>query len=249
MSIPSDALSVREWLASQSLDEARHLYVVMSNASDANPLRSYYQQAKPVVPLPLWEDTPYAGWQEVMPYLGELHAESPFFDWIEQQTEQDWGWLALSPYSAQTVRDHLRGLTQVRMPDGAEVFFRYWDGRHLAPILTHLGGAAGDLLPVFDRYWINGQALSVECPPLPSAKAYPWWDVPPDLLAKLSEEDPAPLVDDLMQWLREAHADLYFVLPETNLRLKVEHFVRHHSDPLDDQSGRLKDSLQKELTP
>ena len=25
------------------------------------------------------------------------------------------------------------------MPDGSEVFFRFWDGRHLLPILAHLG--------------------------------------------------------------------------------------------------------------
>ncbi|PAU64613.1 hypothetical protein BZL41_09415, partial [Pseudomonas sp. PIC25] len=119
----------------------------------------------------------------------------------------------------------------------------------LAPILTHLGEAAGDLLPVFERYWINGSDLTVELPVLGTSQPYPWWDVPPGLLAQLNGEDPAPLVDDLMQWLREEHAGLYFVLPEANLRRKVAHFVRHHPDPLDDLSGRLKDSLEKDLAP
>ncbi|SDM02892.1 DUF4123 domain-containing protein [Pseudomonas indica] len=248
MSTPSDALTPRQWLADQPHDASRYLYVVLGNTSDADPLPTYYRQADAAPLLPIWEGTPYAGWQEVMPFLGELRADSLFLDWIEQQTERDWGWLAISPYPATVVRDWLRSLTQVRMPDGSEVFFRYWDGRHLAPILTHLSGTAGDLLPVFERYWINGRDLTVELPVLGPSRPYPWWDVPPDLLAKLSAEDPAPLVDNLMQWLRETHPDLYFAFPETNLRLKTEHFMRHATYTEDTLAGLFKAHLEKELS-
>lgn len=246
--MPSKRLSARDWLNSQPRHGDSHLYVVMSSASDANPLHAYYQQAVAIAPLPIWDGTPYADWQVVMPFLGELQADSPFLDWIEQAGEEDWGWLASSPYPAQTVLDHLKGLTQVRMPDASEVFFRFWDGRHLLPILSQLGAQASELLPVFDRYLINGRELEVALPALTPAKPYPWWQVPAALLDKLNEQDPTPLVDNLMQWLREDHAELYFAFPEPNLRLKTEHFVRHGQHMEDTLAGRFKAHLEQELT-
>lgn len=246
--VPSKRLTPRDWLSSQPRRDKSHLYVVMSNASEANPLHAYYQQPFAITPLPIWDGTPYADWQAVMPFLGELPPDSPFLDWVEQAAEEDWGWLASSPYSAETVLEHLKGLTQVCMPDASEVFFRFWDGRHLLPILSRLGAKAGELLPVFDRYLINGQGLEIALPELIPAKPYPWWQVPASLLGKLNEQDPTPLVDNLMQWLREDHAELYFAFPEPNLRLKTEHFVRHGQHTEDTLAGRFKAHLEQELT-
>ena len=246
--MPSKCLSVRDWLNGQPRNGDSHLYVVMSNASDANPLHAYYQQESAIAPLPIWDGTPYADWQAVMPFLGELQSDGSFLDWVEQASEEDWGWLACSPHSPDTVLEHLKGLTQVRMPDTSEVFFRFWDGRHLLPILNHLGAKADELLPVFERYLINGQGFELELPALTPAKPYPWWQVPATLLNKLNEEDPTPLVDNLMQWLREDHAELYFAFPEPNLRLKTEHFVRHSQHMEDTLAGRFKAHLEQELT-
>ncbi|MDP3814824.1 DUF4123 domain-containing protein [Pseudomonas sp.] len=246
--MPSKHLSVRDWLNAQLHNGDLHLYVVMTNASAANPLQAYYQQDEPIAPLPIWDATPYADWQAVMPFLGELRPDSPFLDWLEQDSEQDWGWLASSPYPPHTVLEHLKGLTQVQMPDGRAVFFRFWDGRHLLPILNHMGAETGELLPVFTRYLINGQALEVALPALTPAKPYPWWQVPAALLDKLNEEDPTPRVDNLMQWLREDHAELYFAFPEPNLRLKTEHFVRHGQHTEDTLAGRFKAHMEQELT-
>ncbi|PAU60436.1 hypothetical protein BZL41_15535, partial [Pseudomonas sp. PIC25] len=116
----------------------------------------------------------------------------------------------------------------------------------LAPILTHLGEAAGDLLPVFERYWINGSDLTVELPVLGTSQPYPWWDVPPDLLAQLRAENPAPLVDNLMQWLQEETPDLYLAWPEQNLRLKVDHFVRRHGTSSSLQNDLLDYLIQEQ---
>lgn len=242
----SERLKAREWLNKQTLNADRHLYVVMSNASDAKPLQAYYQQDATIAPLPIWDGTPYADWREVMPYLGELTPDSAFLDWIDSEQSDDWGWLALSPYPADTVMPYLKGLTQVRMPDASEVFFRFWDGRHLLPILKHLDAKAAELLPVFDQYLINGQSHSLALPPLTPAQPYPWWKVPAELLKQLSKEDPTALVDNLMQWLEEDVNDLYLSWPERNLRLKIEHFVRRNESSSTVQKDLL-DYLIQEL--
>lgn len=246
--MPSEARSPRDWLETE-WQEGQRLYVLMGNASEANPLQAYYQQESVILPLPIWSGTPYAGWQEVMPYLGELDVNSQFLDWVDEAPTQDWGWLALSYHEPGRVLEHLRGLTQVLMPDGAEVFFRHWDGSHLLPILRHLGDTAGELLPMFDRLLINGQALHIASKPLPPPREYPWWQVPRALAMALTAEDPSTLVDNLMQWLLEDHAELYFAIPQQNLRHKVERFVRRTSITEDNYSGQLLAHLEYEVTP
>ncbi|MWV17458.1 DUF4123 domain-containing protein [Pseudomonas sp. L-22-4S-12] len=242
--MPSEMLSTRDWLGAE-WQEGQRLYVVMGNASEANPLQAYYQQASIILPRPIWSGTPYAGWQEVMPYLGELEIDSNFLDWMDEAPTQDRGWLAMSPHPPESVLDHLRSLTQVRMPDGAEVFFRFWDGSYWLPTLKHMGQNITQVLPALHRYWVNGRAVQVDPVPLQPAKAYPWWQVPADLIATLMGEDPSTLVDNLMQWLREEHADLYFALPTANLQLKVERHVRNGA--MDDRlKERLLALLEKE---
>lgn len=229
--MPSETLSPRDWLEAEWRDGQR-LYVVMGNASEANPLQTYYQQDNVNLPLPIWSGTPYASWQEVMPYLGELEIDSQFLDWVNEAPTQDWGWLALSPHEPSLVLDHLRSLTQVLLPDGAEVFFRHWDGRYFLPTLEHLGDEITAILPVFSSYWVNGYRVQVAAQPMHAAKAYPWWQVPPGLVNALMQEDPSTLVDNLMQWLLEEHPTHYFSLPAANLKHKVERHVR--SNPMDE---------------
>ncbi|MGC1331827.1 DUF4123 domain-containing protein [Pseudomonas sp.] len=245
--MPSDSLSAKQWLEQHPLAAGEHLYVVLGSASDAKPLVRYYQLATPTAPIPIWGGTPYAGWKEVMPYVDQLAADSPMLDWIDGCTDKDWGWLAVSHHSPEVIAEHLRGLTQVIMPDGAEVFFRFWDGRHLLPILTLLGEARGTLLPVFQRYWINGHALPSPGGVVRDIPPYPWWKVPSALLEQLSTADPSTLVDNLMQWLREDHSPLYFALPESNLRLKVEHFVKRAAAPQETLGTRVRAYLEQEV--
>lgn len=244
--MPSEALSPRDWLEAE-WQEGQRLYVVMGNASEANPLHAYYQQDDIILPLPIWSSTPYAGWQEVMPYLGELAPNSSFLDWANEAPTQDWGWLALSSHEPDLVLDHLRSLTQVVMPDGTVVFFRHWDGRYFLPTLEYLCQGITEVLPVFSHYWINGSSVQVEQVPLPAAKANPWWQPPQALISTLMKTTPCTLVDNLMQWLREDHPAQYFSLPEANLKLKIERLVRN--DPMDELTKeRLLALLAKDAT-
>ncbi|MCW0919979.1 DUF4123 domain-containing protein [Pseudomonas atacamensis] len=240
--MPSEPISPEDWLAQQPLQSGERLYLVVSAASDADALKTLYLTEPAAQLIPIWGGTPYSTWQPVMPYLTELKANSAFLPWIAETDALDWGWLAVSRSEPNEVFEHLRSLTQVKMPDGTEVFFRFWDGRHIYPILRGLGEKAGEVLPVFERYLINGQALEVGTRVVPKVRDWPWWEVPKGLLEGLSKDNPATLVSNLMQWLEEDRPDLYTAWPENNLKLKITRFVRRPDAP-----QNLKEALINHL--
>ena len=240
--MPSERTPPKDWLARQPLQSGERLYLIISAASDADALKTLYLTEPTAQLIPIWGGTPYSTWQPVMPYLTELKANSAFLPWIAETDALDWGWLAVSRSEPNEVFEHLRSLTQVKMPDGTEVFFRFWDGRHIYPILRGLGEKAGEVLPVFERYLINGQALEVGTRVVPKVKDWPWWEVPKGLLEGLSKDNPATLVSNLMQWLEEDRPDLYTAWPENNLKLKITRFVRRPDAP-----QNLKEALINHL--
>ena len=71
---------------------------------------------------------------------------------------------------------------------------------------------------MFGRYLINGKALETGQGHLHAARPYPWWEVPRALVDTLHADDPTTAIDNLLQWLRENHADLYFAYPERSLQ-------------------------------
>lgn len=240
--MPSERITPKDWLAQQPLQSGERLYLIVSAASDADALKTLYLTEPTAQLIPIWGGTPYSTWQPVMPYLTELKANSAFLPWIAETDALDWGWLAVSRSEPNEVFEHLRSLTQVKMPDGTEVFFRFWDGRHIHPILRGLGEKAGEVLPVFERYLINGQALEVGTRVVPKVRDWPWWEVPKGLLEGLSKDNPATLVSNLMQWLEEDRPDLYTAWPENNLKLKITRFVRRPDTP-----QNLKEALINHL--
>jgi hypothetical protein len=240
--VPSDRLTPKDWLGQQPLQTGQRLYLIISAASDSDALKNLYLTEPTAQLIPIWGSTPYSTWQPVMPYVTEIKADSAFLPWIAETDALDWGWLAVSRAEPNEVFEHLRSLTQVKMPDGTEVFFRFWDGRHIYPILHGLGEKAGDVMPMFERYLINGQSLEVGPRALPRVKDWPWWEVPKELLDTLAKENPTTLIGNLMQWLEEDHPDIYTAWPESNLRLKVSRFVRRPDAP-----KNLKEALLNHL--
>ncbi|KPG91843.1 DUF4123 domain-containing protein [Pseudomonas sp. MYb2] len=240
--MPSDRITPKDWLAQQPLQTGERLYLVISAASDSDALKNLYLTEPSAQLLPIWGGTPYSTWQPVMPYVTELKANSAFLPWIAETDALDWGWLAVSRSEPNEVFEHLRSLTQVKMPDGTEVFFRFWDGRHIYPILHGLGEKAGEVLPMFERYLINGQSLEVGTRVVPKVKDWPWWEVPKPLLDGLAKENPTTLISNLMQWLEEDRPDIYTAWPENNLKLKVSRFVRRPDAP-----KNLKEALLNHL--
>jgi hypothetical protein len=229
--VTSENTNPQVWLSETPLLPGERLYLIISAASDAEALKSLYQNEPTTQATPIWGGTPYAAWQPVMPYLIELKPNSSFLTWIADTDAQDWGWMAVSTSTPDVVFEHLRSLTQVRMPDGTQVFFRFWDGRYIYPILEGLGDAAGEVLPVFDRYLINGKSLEVGPRVVPPAKDWPWWEVPQKLLDSLAKQNPSTLIGNLMQWLEEERPDIYAAYPESNLKLKIARFVSRPDAP------------------
>jgi len=240
--VPSDRLTPKDWLAQQPLQTGERLYLIISAASDSDALKNLYLTEPTAQLLPIWGGTPYSTWQPVMPYVTELKLNSAFLSWITETDALDWGWLAVSRAEPNDVFEHLRSLTQVKMPDGTEVFFRFWDGRHIYPILHRLGDKAGEVMPIFERYLINGQSLEVGPRAVPKVKDWPWWEVPKPLLDSLTKENPTTLIGNLLQWLEEDRPDIYTAWPENNLKLKVSRFVRRPNAP-----DNLKEALLNHL--
>ena len=243
----SDALNPLQWLTENPLRPGESLYAVISSTSKADPLAAYRQRCGIEPAIALWANTPYADWLPVMPYLLSLTPDSGFLQWVAETDADDWGWLAVSTAAPTLITEHLRGLTQVLMPASEAVFFRYWDGRHWLPTLQYLSTAATDVLPVFDRYWINGQPVAVGQGAARPAQSFPWWEVPQDLLNTLAEKDPTYVIANMMLWLKETQAELYFSTPEPILRHKVEHFVTVSDSSQDDNNQRFIAYIKQEL--
>lgn len=243
----ADAIHPQAWLAAHPLGPNEQLYTVFGSASSADPWGAWCRLAGVQTAQPIWDGTPYAGWKPVMPYLARLSADSDFLGWCADTEARDWGWLAVSSHDPDALLAHLQSLTQVLMPRGDRVFFRFWDGHYLLPTLDHPSPAQEQPFGVFSRFWINGQVRNGGEAPLPAPQPFPWWRVPEALVSGLLRHDLAPVVGNLLQWLREQHPDQYFALPEPTLQHKVEHFVR--GTVMDEHTAaRLLAHLQKDLS-
>lgn len=214
------------WLAQQPLAANERLFAVLGNASEAKPYAAWRAMAAGDPPQSLWATTAYADWDEVMPYLALVEPGSAFLDWIATTAATDWGWLAVSSSPSETVIEHLQGLTKVYLPDDREVFLRFWDGAQFLPIVQHLGDERGAVLPVFQRYLINGQPLTVTTGPITAAKPSPWWRVPAPVLEQLAAQSAQTLIDNLLQGLEEQRPELFMAFTPATLRHKVAYFVR-----------------------
>ncbi|MBC8996439.1 DUF4123 domain-containing protein [Pseudomonas sp. N40(2020)] len=223
-----DFVEPRAWLARQPLKPSEQLFAIFSNASDAKPSL--------VTSNPIWADTIYAEWDAVMPYVGIVAADSEFLDWVAATESRDWGWLAVSSASLEVVVEHFRSLTQVLMPDGKAVFFRFWDGRFLLPILQSDAVEAAQLLPVISRGLINGQALEIGGRSQVSGRVFPWWAVPDSVLASAGDD---VRVGNVVQWLSEEHPALFEAFPEAVLRCKIGQFFQRSTSEESSQSALL----------
>jgi hypothetical protein len=181
-----------------------------------------------------------------MPYVGIVTADSEFLDWVAATESRDWGWLAVSCTTQEALVEHLRSLTHVLMPNGNAVFFRYWDGRYVLPILQSAEVNAAQLMPVIGRCLINGQPLDIGGSALKTARDFPWWEVSESLLNHLATESATTHINNLLKWLSEDRPDLYEAFSESVLRHKVASFLEMPDLPQAPKSA-LVDYLMTEL--
>ena len=84
-------MTPQAWLAERPLQTGERLYLIVSAASNAEALKTLYQNEPTTQAIPIWGGTPYAAWQPVMPYLTELKPNSSFLPWIAETDALDWG--------------------------------------------------------------------------------------------------------------------------------------------------------------
>ena len=220
-----DLLSPQAWLERQPLQPSEQLFAIFSNASAAEPFEAWRRLTRTKTATPIWGDTAYAEWDAVMPFVGAVVEGCEFLRWVAITESRDWGWLAVSSASQQVLTEHLRSLTQVSLPDGSAVFFRFWDGRHLLPILQYADVDSAELLPVIERCLINGQPINVGGDATKTDRVFPWWPVSELLLKHLAAEDASTLTSNLMQWLSEEQPSVFEAFSENVLRSKVANFL------------------------
>jgi hypothetical protein len=244
--VPPDALSPHTWLERQPLQPAEQLFAIFSSASAAEPFKAWQRSITAQAPSPIWADTAYAEWEAVMPYVGIVAVGSEFLEWVATTKSRDWGWLAVSSASQEVLVEHLRSLTQVLLPNGNAVFFRFWDGRYLLSILQSADVNATQLMPVIDRCLINGQRLDIGGSALKTARDFPWWEVSEPLLKHLATESATTRINNLLKWLSEDRPDLYEAFSESILRRKAASFLEAPDLPQAPKSA-LVDYLMTEL--
>jgi hypothetical protein len=213
----------QHWLQRQPLMADEQLFAVLSSTSDGEPFKVWSGSTTVQTPSPIWADTIYAEWDTVMPFVGIVAVDSEFLDWVATTESRDWGWLAVSSASPEVVVEHFRSLTQALMPDGKTVFFRFWDGRFLLPILQSDAVDSVQLLPVISRGLINGQAIDIGGVAQVSGRVFPWWKVPDSVLVSTGDE---VRVSNTLQWLSEEHPPIFEAFPEPVLRCKVRQFFQ-----------------------
>lgn len=213
------------WLQGSPLSDSEQLFAIFSSASAAEPFKVWLLSGGGKVPRPVWADTAYAEWKEVMPYVGIVEPGSEFLQWVATTEARDWGWLAVSSASLEAVVEYLCSLTQVSLPDGKAVFFRFWDGRYVLPILHSADVDAAELLPVMARGLINGQPVEIGGRAVKTERVFPWWQVPDSLLQALGVADSSTQLNNLMQWLSEEQPGVFEAFPEDVLRCKVANFL------------------------
>ncbi|WP_415766289.1 DUF4123 domain-containing protein [Pseudomonas sp. ZB1P45] len=241
-----DVLSPHDWLDRQPLKPSEQLFAVFSNASGAEPFKAWQRSISAQAPSPIWADTAYAEWEPVMPYVGIVAAGSEFLQWVANTESRDWGWLAVSSASQEVLVEHLRSLTQVLLPNGNAVFFRFWDGRYLLPILRSAEVNATQLMPVIGRCLINGQSVEIGGNALKTFRLFPWWEVSESLLKYLAEEFATTRINNLVKWLGEERPDLFEAFSESVLRHKVVIFLETPDLPQAPKTA-LVDYLMAEL--
>ena len=241
-----DHMTPRDWMDRQPLKPAEQVFAVFSNASSAQAFKAWQCSTTAQAPSPVWADTAYAEWEPVMPFVGIVAVGSEFLEWVAATESRDWGWLAVSSASEEVLVEHLRSLTQVLLPNGQAVFFRFWDGRYVLPILQSGEVNTTQLMPVIDRCLINGQPFDIGGNALKTSRVFPWWEVSESLLKFLADESATTRINNLLMWLSEDRPDLYEAFSPSVLRHKVALFLQTPKLPQAPKSA-LVDYLMTEL--
>lgn len=226
----SDQISFRQRLeqAASEWPQAPNVYLVLSGTSDSQPVRHFFDRDG-LSAQPIYMGTPYAGWQEVMPYLVAVTLDSGFLDWIDEAPDQDWGWALLSTANMDTVFAHLRSLTQIALNSGKAVFFRHWDARFLGIIHDNLDTDQQARLMGPIASWIAPDH-TLRANPRPAnnieEKPFPWFVLPKPVEDALASHCWDQLVDNAIAALHQLEPSPIAFYPAPVARQKVQRHLR-----------------------
>lgn len=215
--------------ASQASGNRSSVYLVLSGTSAAKPVQHFYA-TDGLTAVPLFQGTQYAGWHEVMPFLVQVTEASGFLDWIDETDSVDWGWGLVSDASLEEVFGHIRSLTKILLPDGKDVFFRYWDARYLGAILSGVDDACRAKLmgPAQSIVLPDGEVIDHPGTPDHSIPApeFPWFSLPAETLEKIAVLCWGRLVDNTISALGKKKHSPLIQYPQPIARQKVERHLR-----------------------
>jgi hypothetical protein len=107
----------------------------------------------------LYEGAEGAKLAQVAPYLVRLAPDSPLLEAIVKEGwGKSWGVYLTSAADLQEIRRHLRHFLQVKLPDGEQVYFRFYDPRVMRVFLpTCTAEEAGQFFGPVKRYVLEGE--------------------------------------------------------------------------------------------
>ena len=216
-------------------------FLILSGTSSLDGLHHFYDQGGSDA-LPLWLNTPY---------MVSITLDHPFIEWLDQQqpAHPDWGVMLLSRFNRDAVFNHFESLTKIYMPDGAEVFFRYWDAPQAQPVLELSADQARTELLGPVEHWLSSQGtLSQPGEARETQQKWPWWQLSETVAAQLFEQNPAVLKRNLLMKLSELDPELYERYSTSVLSMKVERLIAQDQKRKQLTSvAALRNYLQKEL--
>jgi len=124
------AATPQERLLTMLRGEFQPLYALLDAACESSVLKALYGSKEEYVSL--FDGVAGAQLTYFAPYLVRLPKESPLLETLVQKGwGKSWGVFLTSARPLQDLRSHFRQFLTVKMPDGAQAYFRFYDPRVL----------------------------------------------------------------------------------------------------------------------
>jgi len=124
------ASTLQEKLLAMLRGEFQPLYALLDAANESSVLKVLFESKEEFKSL--FEGQAGAQLTHFAPYLVRLPKESPLLETLVQKGwGKNWGVFLTSARQLQDLRSHFRQFLMVKMPDGKEVYFRFYDPRVL----------------------------------------------------------------------------------------------------------------------
>lgn len=230
--LPNDLFSEQLLRLAES-DPQLNCYLILSGTysqeAAQRPISQYFI-SEGTDARPLWADTAYTAWQEVMPYLVPVSKSSPFLNWIDERSskEQHWGFGLLSHASIDELACHFKGLTQILMPSGEAVFFRYWDAPQSFAVLEHSNETQRAQLMGPAKHWLHQHSITHPTEPEYKERQYPWWTLQESTEQAMRKENSGTIKANFLQQFAEQAPEQYLSYSPALLNQRLDLYLTQY---------------------